>query len=144
MIAFTIPGEPVGKGRPRMTRAGHAFTPAKTWNAEAHVKLLAGQAMQGREPIAIPVHVAIEVECLIPKSWPRKRHALAVLNVERPGKPDLDNVAKLILDALNGVALVDDKQVASIYATKKFGPVAQTKVQITVLSTAREAERTAA
>lgn len=136
MIAFTIPGEAVGKGRPRMTRAGHAFTPAKTRNAEAHVKLLAGQAMQGRAPIDVPVHVDIAIDCIIPPSWPRKKHALAVLNVLRPGKPDIDNTVKLILDALNGVALVDDKLVASVKATKQFGAVAQTKVSIEILSIA--------
>ncbi len=139
MIAFTIPGEAVGKGRPRMTRAGHAFTPQKTRNAEAHVKLIAGQAMQGRAPIEHPVHVEIAIECLIPPSWPRKKHALAVLNVLRPGKPDIDNVVKLILDALNGIALVDDKQVASVTATKRFGQVAQTRVSISLLSQAQQA-----
>jgi Holliday junction resolvase RusA-like endonuclease len=134
MIAFTIPGEAVSKGRPRMTRAGHAFTPAKTRNAEAHVKLLAGQAMQGRAPIDVPVHVNIAIECAIPPSWPRKKHALAVLNVLRPGKPDIDNTVKLILDALNGVALVDDKLVASVSARKTFGQVPHTRVTIQVLA----------
>ena len=130
MISFTIPGDPVGKGRPRMTRGGHVYTPAKTRNAEAHVKLLAGQAMAGAAPIAGPVRVEIKVSCRVPDSWNKAKRAQAKANVIRPGKPDLDNVVKMILDALNGVVVVDDKQVCVIRAVKVFAPVAETTVEV--------------
>ena len=54
-IVFTVPGEPQGKGRPRIGRVGqHArmFTPAKTVAYEGLVALAAQEAMQGRD---IPV-----------------------------------------------------------------------------------------
>ena len=50
-IHFHIPGQPVGKGRPRIGKVGaHArmFTPAKTVNYESTVALFAAQAMAGR------------------------------------------------------------------------------------------------
>ena len=48
----------------------------------------------------------------------------------RPGKPDLDNVVKLIMDALNGVVVVDDKQVAVMTASKRYDAVAETGVEV--------------
>ena len=54
MIAFTIPGEPQGKGRPRVGRiAGHAsmFTPAKTAAYEGLIAHAAQQAMAGAAPV---------------------------------------------------------------------------------------------
>lgn len=130
MISFTIPGPPTGKGRPRVTRSGHAYTPQKTRNAEAHVKLLAGQAMAGRPPLEGPVHVCVSVRCTVPASWPLKRRYEAEFNRIRPGKPDLDNVVKLIMDALNGVVVVDDKQVAVMTASKRYDAVAETGVEV--------------
>ena len=38
-IKFTVPGVPVGKGRPRFTRGGHAYTPEKTAAFEEKVRL---------------------------------------------------------------------------------------------------------
>ena len=38
-IQFTVPGVPVGKGRPRFTRGGHAYTPEKTAAFEEKVRL---------------------------------------------------------------------------------------------------------
>ena len=35
-------------------------------------------------------------------------------------KPDVDNVAKIILDALNGIAYRDDKQVVELYVKKSY------------------------
>lgn len=131
MIQFTIPGAPVGKGRPRMTRSGHAFTPEKTRNAEAHVKLLAGQAMAGAPPIGGYVKLAVDVNCVPPTSWSRKKREQALLNRIRPGKPDLDNVVKLLGDSLNGVVLQDDKQIVEIVAAKRYSDVAQTHVAVT-------------
>jgi Holliday junction resolvase RusA-like endonuclease len=35
-------------------------------------------------------------------------------------KPDLDNVAKAVLDAINGIVYVDDAQVINLVATKRY------------------------
>ena len=39
VVKFTVPGNPVGKARPRMTRSGHAYTPDKTVSYENLVKM---------------------------------------------------------------------------------------------------------
>lgn len=46
-------------------------------------------------------------------------------------KPDADNIAKIVLDALNGVAYTDDTQVVNLSVQKRYGEVAEVKVEIT-------------
>jgi Holliday junction resolvase RusA-like endonuclease len=46
-------------------------------------------------------------------------------------KPDADNIAKIILDALNGVAYTDDTQVINLLVQKRYGEAPEVKVEIT-------------
>ena len=62
-VTVIINGEPVAKGRPRMTRRGIAYTPAATRKFEAHGRLGAQMAMDGRPPIEAPVRVELLVSC---------------------------------------------------------------------------------
>ena len=75
----------------------------------------------GHEPATgkCSVHVLAQFE--IPKSWPKKRREAAVRGEVAPGKPDIDNVVKIALDAINGVVFEDDAQVNRINATKRYG-----------------------
>lgn len=130
-LTLTIPGEPTGKARARVTRAGFAYTPAKTKNAEAYIKLLATQEMRGRARFEGPVAVTMRTVMEPAASWSKKRQALALTGGERPTKkPDIDNVLKLIKDALNGIVYRDDSQVVQVYAEKVYGPQALTVVTI--------------
>ena len=64
-IHFHIPGQPVGKGRPRIGKVGaHArmFTPAKTVSYESTVALFAAQAMAGRPLLTGPVNLQMRVD----------------------------------------------------------------------------------
>ena len=125
-IFFTVPGEPCGKGRARATiRAGHAtmYTPAKTVNYEALVKMCALQQRKG-ELIKGPVALHITAVFGIPKSWSKKKLAqfAAGETVDYvTKKPDIDNIQKIIADALNGVVWVDDSQVVDSYSAKRYG-----------------------
>jgi Holliday junction resolvase RusA-like endonuclease len=68
-IHFHIPGQPVGKGRPRIGKVGaHArmFTPAKTVSYESTVALFAAQAMAGRPLLTGPVNLQMRVDFAIP------------------------------------------------------------------------------
>ena len=56
---FSVPGVPVSKARARVTKSGHAFTPKKTRNYEALVKMCAAQAMKGKQPTDGPVSMEI-------------------------------------------------------------------------------------
>ena len=114
-LHIEVPGEPVGKGRPRFARIGRkavrAFTPAKTKEYEAKVALFAMSRRKGK-PLNGPVHVRVVAVFKRPKRLMRKKDPDGLLWHET--KPDLDNVIKAAIDGLNGVAFHDDKQVVSI------------------------------
>jgi Holliday junction resolvase RusA-like endonuclease len=131
-VTITIPGAPKGKGRPRATRRGVMYTPAETRSREGVVAALAMQAMNGRHAFCGPVAMDVRVVCPIPKSWPKKRQAAALVGAELPtGKPDLDNVLKLVLDGLNGIAFADDAQVVAFGELRKvYGPQPVTVVTV--------------
>lgn len=138
LIRFTIPGVAVGKGRPRFSRkSGAAFTPAKTRNHEAFVRMLALGAMAPsgiedtpRPPLDTPVKLIVQVFCTIPPSWNKAKREAAKANVIRPGKPDLDNVVKSVGDAMNGVVYTDDALIYRVEATKMFADIACTTVEV--------------
>lgn len=111
-LVFTIPGDPVAKQRPRHTRAGRTYTPQKTVNFEALVAMCA-QA-EGARPLEGALAVDIHVARTYPQSWSKKRR----LEHYDTRKPDADNVAKSITDALNGIAYRDDAQIARLTVTK--------------------------
>ena len=120
IIEFFVP-EIRGKGRPRLTRNGHAFTDEKTRNYENLVKLLAMQAMEkaGAQMTDKPVKATINAYFEIPKSYTKKK-IQAIINGEiKPAKPDLDNIIKCI-DGCNKIIFKDDVQVYSITATKSY------------------------
>lgn len=122
---FTIPGRPIGKQRPKVTVRGnfpHAYTPEKTTNYENFVKLIYEREvlLRGGSPLTGAILVQIDVNLDVPCSFSRKKKAAAVRHELFPTvKPDADNIAKTICDALNGIAYTDDKQIVSL-AVNKF------------------------
>ena len=131
-VTFTIPGDPVGKGRARSTASGIHYTPEKTRNYEAFVKMLAIEAMKGRKPFSGMCWAVIVVNYSIPKSISRKRREGMLKNIERPVKtPDLDNIAKAIFDSCNGIVFEDDRQVVKLAMGKYYAELAETQVTIT-------------
>lgn len=136
-IRFIIPGTPVGKGRPKFARRGNfitAYTPEKTASYENLVKLYAAEAMQGRELITGPVEVRMFLFVTPPASWSNKKRINALNGGILPtSKPDLDNSAKLALDACNEICWKDDKQVVDLAVRKRYSETARAMIQITVL-----------
>ncbi len=121
-----MPGAPVGKGRPRITTIGgrpRAFTSAKTRQAEAEIAAAASAVMGSRPPSESPVAVGIVAVHQVPQSWTKARKLAAMSGEVVPAKPDLDNVGKAVLDAMNGVAYADDVQVIRLTLEKEFGAV---------------------
>ena len=132
-IAFTVMGTPTGKGRPRATvRGGYAavYTDAKTRDAEQSF-LAQALPYKPAEPLDGPLRVEIQAYCSVPRSWSKKRRQLAIAGTVMPtGKPDVDNLAKLVLDAMNGVFFLDDKQVISLTVSKAYDNVPRVEVRI--------------
>jgi Holliday junction resolvase RusA-like endonuclease len=123
VIRFTVPGQPQGKGRPRIGRVGnHArmFTPAKTVAYEQSVSSAAHAALSGTPLISGPVSVTMLVECAVPMSWPKKKRNQAIAGQIAPTtKPDIDNVVKAVLDGCNGALWRDDVQVVDLRRVRK-------------------------
>lgn len=124
MIEFTIPGQPVAKGRAKFARRGAhvvAYTPQKTVNYENLVKMAATEAMHGAGPSAAPIYMTIELRMQIPASWSSRRRGLAAGGLILPTKkPDADNILKAIKDGCNGIVWRDDAQVVRIGLGKVY------------------------
>lgn len=104
-----------GKGRVRFVRAtGRTYTPDATAEAMELIRMAYAKESQGlMAEKGVPVRVSITTARPMPKSRPKRVE-------EEPDvyKPDVDNVAKLVLDALNGVAWADDTQVTTLTVQK--------------------------
>lgn len=134
-VTFHVPGQPEGKGRPRIgkTFGGHAraFTPDKTVAYEGKIAHVAQLAMNGRPLIEGPVFVHLEINLQVPASWSQKRQRLALAGTILPTKkPDIDNVEKAIFDAINGVVWKDDVQVIEVVKRKQYAGVPGVLVRI--------------
>lgn len=124
-ITFVIPGNPRGKGRHRTVRIGNKNifrTPEETANYENLVKLFfrnaaASVGWRMVEP-GIPLFVTIDVRFKAAKSMTRKKLDACGWWVTKT--PDCDNIEKIILDALNGIAYYDDSQVAKQMCSKRY------------------------
>lgn len=74
----------------------------------------------GKTPV--PVEVGIAAYYGVPKSYSKRKSAKARDGFLLPTKkPDADNIAKVVCDALNGIAYIDDTQVVSLNIIKAYG-----------------------
>lgn len=133
-MKIIIPGVPVGKGRPKFsTFNGHAvaYTPEKTVNYENLVKLSFQQTGETSFDKDAMLRANIVAYFPIPKSTSKKKRELIELGLIQPTKkPDLDNIAKVILDALNGLAYYDDAQVCQLEIMKCYSDTPRAEVII--------------
>ncbi len=129
-VKFSIPGEPCAKGRPRFIRAtGQVMTPEKTANYEQLVKLSYLQQVERDKPLQGPLVAKVYANFAIPKSVSKKRFQRMISRQEYPQKrPDADNLAKIVLDALNGIAYSDDKEIVCLEVRKYWAEVARVDV----------------
>jgi len=134
MIKIVIDGAVRGKQRPRLTRSGHVYTPKETRDAEAGITRLASVAMAGRDLLTGPVSLNIFMVIEPPKSTPKRRREWMIeKSLPVAKKPDLDNIAKLVGDALNGVVFEDDSQVAELWVRRVYGEVSKTVIAVSSL-----------
>lgn len=119
ITSFCVAGEPQGKARPRFTRYGRTYTPCKTTAYEYEIREAFRKA--GGKLTELPVKVQITAYYKIPISVSRSRAAKMDGGEILPTKkPDTDNIAKAVCDALNGVAYKDDAQVCSLVVEKVY------------------------
>jgi Holliday junction resolvase RusA-like endonuclease len=135
-VAFTVPGEPKGKGRARATAAlnaaGEPFvrmhTPKDTRQAERAIRAAFKERHPGHQPWTCPVLLRFTAVFETPTSFNQAlKDAAARGQLYATKKPDKDNIEKLIVDALNGVAFVDDQQVMG-GGLKRYGSPARVDI----------------
>lgn len=155
-IMFAIEGEPMGKQRPRVavmgkSRFAHAYTPKETINYESKVVFAYKEEMKliGKDPFQMlfdspntEIHCVIDAYYQIPKSHYRFYKRENCTRLDKQGeemsadlihptkKPDCD-IAKIILDALNGIAFHDDGQVVYLTVRKHYAESPRVDVYLT-------------
>lgn len=118
VLEFDI--DPVPKGRPRFTRSGMAYTPAKSRAFETELSYMARAQYRGK-PLEGALQVHIRCQMIKPKTVRREYPSV---------KPDGDNFLKAISDALNGVLWVDDAQIVDLSISKRYGPKGKITVSV--------------
>lgn len=131
-VEFTVLGEPRGKGRPRFTRQGRTYTDSKTREYEKHV---AEEYMRYcgdyQFPPESPLAVYVTAYFGVPKSISKKKREAMLYDGSKPQKkPDGDNVLKIVLDGLQGVAFKDDKNVTNAQIVKRWSAEPRIEVRI--------------
>jgi len=130
MIRLTIPGEPMGKARPRMTRGGIVYTPAKTVNYETFIKELFIIKYPDFQPLEGPLRMSLSAWLKIPKKSKKKMMAMEKGEIRPTKKPDMSNILKAVEDALNNLAYLDDKQIVELKIKKLFNSRPRIELEI--------------
>lgn len=121
-----------GKARPRMnTRTGKAYTPTKTKNYE----YLARQIFTYKYPKFTPIEGKVKLSIIAYFELPKKRSKLQEAEmlgglIRPTKKPDWDNIGKIISDALNKFAFIDDAQIVEAVIIKRYSRTPKTIVKI--------------
>lgn len=129
---FTIPGPPVGKQRARVfTPPGGKYpiatTPPKTRNYEALIKMCATEAQ-----IPMMDYFKMSIEIFLPMRL-KKYKTKPDVWLEPRQRPDRTNIEKSVEDALQGIAIKNDKDILSSESCYRFTKQSQpfVRVQIT-------------
>ena len=133
-FVLSFPVKPRGKGRPRFgrSRSGHpvAYTDQATRDYENKLMEMAGDQMveQGVDAIEGAKYIVIWASFAKPKSWSKKKREAAIHHLQ---KPDADNIAKSVCDALEGVAFTGgDESICYLRVIKDWAEEDRITVQV--------------
>lgn len=120
-----IPGKPLGKQRVKPSCRGDKvilYTPEQTVNYETYVKTLFLQRFPDWQPWGLEESISCTIYAYfsIPKTTKYKTNLMAQNIIYPNVKPDVDNIAKIILDSLNQIAYADDKNIVELTVVKKY------------------------
>lgn len=129
---FEVIGDIQGKARPRMnTITGKTYTPTKTKLYEFNLRQWFLINYPNFRPIEGRVKVSIIAYFEIPKSTSKIKEAeMLINNISPTKKPDIDNIVKIVLDAMNKFAYKDDTQVVKLIVEKKYASTPKVAVKI--------------
>ena len=126
-VKFEVTGQPVPKSRPRVVTKGKrrfAYTPKKVKDWEDLI------TEEARRHFERPFDWPVVVSMIFYVERPRSRR----LDFWVSTTPDLDNLEKSVLDALNGVAYTDDRLVVAKSSSKRYVQSGEPRVEVTVIS----------
>jgi len=129
-VTFTVTGQPVPQPRPRVSTAGgfaRAYVPSKHPVHAYRQSIAAAARGAGLTTTGQPLNVVIDAVFERPKSHMRK--AGVKPDAPKLPRPDVDNIGKAVLDALQEV-MGDDSLVARLVVEKSYGTEARTTVRI--------------
>jgi len=133
-IELTVPGEPQGKLRAKAVRIGKhvsTYTPGKTVKFETYIRELFAVKYSDFVPLEGALMLKFIAWVSIPMSTSKKKKILMQEGVIRPTKkPDVDNIEKLILDALQSLAFKNDSQFVSVLSFKYFSERPRLEIKI--------------
>jgi Holliday junction resolvase RusA-like endonuclease len=138
-LSFTVAGTPVPKARPKArimkTKAGaitaSVYTPGKTVSYENRIAAAAQATMNGSPPTQQPLDVQLTIQLLPPASWSQKRQRESVAgDIAATKKPDMDNIVKSALDAMNGIVYRDDAQIVRLLVIKVYSSEPALKISV--------------
>lgn len=134
-ITFKVPALR-GQGRPRFSKYSGAYKSKEDIEYENLIKDCFLKVAEDFEPSKKPISIHIEANCKLTKSTPKyvaDEITSSGFDYVPQTKPDIDNIAKSVLDALNGVAYIDDKQVYNLTCAKYFDTISDTDYLIVVI-----------
>lgn len=132
-ILFEVPGEPVAQGRPRFSSKNKVKRAIDPPASRYYKMLVSHTALQykPKELIDGSIELYIDVCRSVPKSWSKKKTEAALRKEILPTtRPDVDNYAKGIKDALNGIMYVDDSQITELTVRKYYAEEPKVVVKI--------------
>lgn len=129
---FEVPGKITGKGRPRVnTSTAIAYTPARTKEYEELIKQYFIIKYRAIKPLEGRLSVTIKAHFSIPKNTSKLKTEEMLNNTISPvKKPDIDNIAKIVLDALNKLAFKDDNQITKLNVEKMYSEEEKISIKI--------------
>lgn len=118
-IEFFVPGIPRPKGSTRAFMPKGARFPVVTSdnkNLKPWAAIVAAFALEHRPPQPWSRAISVRLQFYLPrpKSLPVR------LAPSHTKKPDIDKLARAVLDALTGIMWIDDAQITQLYASKQY------------------------
>lgn len=129
--SFEIKEKAIGKQRPRYSSKTHRmYTPTKTSTFEEKVKWAFKSKYNIETELSTKPFKAKIIAVFKPTKSLSQKKKEELLYSEYTKKPDADNIAKIILDSLNGLAYKDDNQVAELLVLKQYGDLNRIIVEL--------------
>jgi Holliday junction resolvase RusA-like endonuclease len=129
MIVLTIAGNPLPWKRPGINRkSGHIYDQQSLEKEKTRWQLL---SQFSESILPVPVEVIISFQMPIPKKTSKtKKLQMLQGKIHHMVKPDIDNLAKYVLDCMKGIVYLDDAQIVKLIVEKVYVESPRTTVFI--------------